>query len=295
MRYSGCMLNWIQTVRKQPEFLYSVWSLCGQGAVSVAALGLTYVLANYVEKSVVGEYRLIISLYASISIFTLVGTTTALMRSVAAGHEQTFPYAFGIKLRYGLLGTAVFIPLVAYYGLTDNSSLAFGLLIAAFCMPLIEAASLFNSYLKGRSLFATAAIATAFQRLVVAAGVILAVFVQAELLYITVAYFVLQTIVSTFLYWRTVRQVSPTSDVDQAMLPYAKHLTAMSALGAISGQLDKYVLFIFFGPVALASYWIASVIPQEVGRVVSVVVSTVFPRMVKVGEARSTKLVRWLK
>jgi O-antigen/teichoic acid export membrane protein len=48
------------------------------------------------------------------------------------------------------------------------------------------------------------------------------------------------------------------------------------------GQADKFILYHFFGPAALASYWIASTIPQEVGRVISTVGQVAYPKFVKV-------------
>jgi O-antigen/teichoic acid export membrane protein len=76
------------------------------------------------------------------------------------------------------------------------------------------------------------------------------------------------------------------------MVPYGKHMTAMALLSVLSSQLDKIVLFVFFGPVSLASFWVASVLPQEVGRAVSLVVSAFFPRMVKVSKAEAVRTVK---
>jgi O-antigen/teichoic acid export membrane protein len=47
------------------------------------------------------------------------------------------------------------------------------------------------------------------------------------------------------------------------------------------GQADKFIMYHFFGPVSLASYWIASTIPQEVGRVINASLQVAYPKFVK--------------
>jgi O-antigen/teichoic acid export membrane protein len=76
------------------------------------------------------------------------------------------------------------------------------------------------------------------------------------------------------------------------MVPYGKHMTAMALLSVLSSQLDKIVLFVFFGPVSLASFWVASVLPQEFGRFISLIVSTFFPRITKSNSDDGLKLTR---
>ncbi len=83
----------------------------------------------------------------------------------------------------------------------------------------------------------------------------------------------------------------PNTESDEEMLGYAKHLTGMSLIGAITAQLDKYILFLFFGPATLAAFWAASIIPQEAGRFLSIAFSTFFPRLVQNSYQNTVKFV----
>lgn len=287
-------------VRQQPEFLYSLWSLSGQFVVSVAMFLMTYVLANYVSPATVGEFRFVISFFSSVSVFTLIGISTALTHSVAAGKPHTLKYAYLIKIKYGLVGTVAFWALAGYYWQLDNTTFAWGLLIAGICLPFLEAGALHASYLKGKSNFSLASKYLAVQRVALSAGVILVAFFNPNIAYLIIAYFLIQAIVNSFLYQRTVSELKTddgekaSEKVDKSMLPYAKHLTLMSVIGSITSQLDKYIMYVFFGPVALAGYWVASVVPQEIGRGIAIIVSTMFPRMVRGSESENQILLRRL-
>jgi O-antigen/teichoic acid export membrane protein len=76
------------------------------------------------------------------------------------------------------------------------------------------------------------------------------------------------------------------------MLPYAKHLTLSGVGFLFFGQIDKFILYHFFGPVSLASYWIASSIPQEFGRVVSTIGQVAFPKFVDIDHEKSKPLIK---
>lgn len=280
----------------KPEFDHSVFLGSGQFVVSLLAFALTYVLANFVSEEVVGQYRFILAAYASISVFALGGLTTALTQSVASGKFGSYHEAVSIKWRYGLIGTIAFAALAGYFILAKDHDANFivALVLAGVALPALETSSLYSAYLSGIAAFRRVAFALVINRLVVSTTVIILALYQPALTLLIGGYFVSQLVVNYFFHRQVGREITREADVDTEMLPYAKHMTAMALVSVLSSQLDKIVLFFFFGPVALASFWVASVLPQEVGRVVSLVVSTFFPRMVRVESVTAIQTVRKL-
>ncbi len=280
-------------IKQVPETQHSVWMLGGQFLVSTSAFVLTYVLANYVSKEVVGEYRFVLAVYATVSVLSLNGIGTALMQSVAAGTSGSVFQAFRKKLQYGLIGTLIFCGLAGYYLVTTgNTPLMWALILCAILLPPLEAYGLYGSYLQGAAVFKLSAIFQSVDRIVTTSAVVLSVFIAPALLPIVSTYLIAHGVTVFALYKVSLRKTPPNDKTDPTLLPYAKHITFMSLIGSVTAQLDKYVLFFFFGPVPLALYWIASVLPQEVARVVSVVSSTFFPRYVSM---EHTKLVRTVR
>ena len=275
------IISHVRKIQRTPEAQHSVWMLGGQFLVSVMAFILTYILANYVSKEVVGEYRFILAAYGTISVFALYGMSTALMQSVAAGSLGSIYYAVKTKLKYGLIGSLLFSGLaVYYYFTTPESALVWGLLLCALLLPPLEAYGLYGSYLQGASAFKLSAIFLSADRIFTTAVIAISVYFSPTLIPIVGAYLLSHGLMVFILYYLSLKKIPPNTEYDDSLLPYAKHVTAMSLIGAVTAQLDKYILFFFFGPVPLAMYWIASVLPQEVARVVSVIAGTFFPRYV---------------
>ena len=267
-------------IKQVPEAQHSIWMLSGQFLVSVTAFVVTYVLANFVSKEVVGEYRFVLAAYSTISVFALYGMGTALMQSVAAGSSGAVLTAFISKIQYGLIGSFLFAALAVYYLIVQgNTPLMWALVLCALLLPPLEAYGLYGFYLQGAAAFKLSAIFLSIDRVVTTLAVVASVFLSPKLLPIVASYFIAHGVTIYILYKISLRKNPPNNNDDSELLPYAKHITYMSLMSSVTAQLDKYVLFFFFGPIPLALYWIASVLPQEVGRAVSVISGTFSPGM----------------
>jgi O-antigen/teichoic acid export membrane protein len=275
----------IAQLTKREVFRNSVWMLVGQACISLSAFVLTYVLANFVNKDIVGMYRYLLSLYASISVFALLGMGTALMRSTANGNTVSLSFAVKEKMKYGILAAFGMVGIAAVHAYQSGiDALTITLLGAAIALPCIEAYSLYSPYLQGASRFKESSIYSALARILINGAVIFFAFFYPNLYSITAAYLISTLLISYFFYRIAKAKVKQEGVVDAEMLPYAKHLTFMGLLSAFVSQLDKFILFWFFGPVSLATYWIASIIPQEFGRIVSTISQTLFPKFVREDE-----------
>lgn len=275
----------ILQLTKREVFRNSIWMLIGQGCISISAFFLTYVLANFVSKDVVGMYRYLLSLYAAISVFALTGMGTALMRSVAQGNTKSLSLAVKEKMKYGIIAALLMIMVALWYAYQDGfSALTVTLIGAALFLPFIEAYSLYNPYLQGVSRFKEASMYSAVARIIIHSTVVLFAIYNPNL-YSIVAAYLISTLLVFYLFYRISKQKVPEEGGDDTeMLPYAKHLTLMGLFAAFVAQLDKFLLFWFFGPVSLAAYWVASIFPQEFGRVVSTISQVLFPKLVQEDE-----------
>ncbi len=285
-------------LRSKPEWSYSLWTVGGQVLVSVVTLFSTLALANWVTEEVVGNYRFVLSLLATVSVFALGGISSALQQATAAGQEGSYSVAFAVKVKYGLIATVICWGSAGYfYFVQTNNDLAKALLVCGALIPWLEASGLYGSYLTGVSRFKNYAQALVLERTVLAGALIITAFFWPTFLALVITYLVASLVVRLFLYYCTKRQVPVNAPIDKHMFVYAKHLTSMSLIAAVTSQLDKFILFFFFGPAALATFWIASVLPQEVSRLVSAAGGTFFPRIVQTENEQTMVVVKkifWL-
>lgn len=259
----------------------TIWLLVGQGMISFAAFVSTVVLANNVEKNSLGDYRLVVSVYNTLTFFALSGATSALIRSVAQGKEGTLLYAVGLKKKYGVLAFIVGLGIAVYFGyLKHNPMLGICFLIMAACLPLIETYAMYVPYLQGKHEFKYSSIHTGIAKLFAAIALVVITYYHPTTIYLVAGFYMSQVFITYLQYKHLVKQFPVKSNnIDQEMHPYARHVTAASFLGLLLSQADKIILYHFFGPIALAQYWIASSIPQEVGRVIGAAAQVIFPKL----------------
>lgn len=274
------------------------WLLIGQTMMSVAAFLVTVVLANKVSKHDLGDYRLIVSIYTTLVFFTMSGLTGAFMRSIVNGFDGALDEAIAIKKKYGLLTFFIGCGIALYFLYKGNPVFALLVVVASASIPFIESYSVYASYLQAKHEFKVSSLNVGAVKLISGIAVIVAAYYRPETLYLVIALYGSQAIVNVLQYKILVRKFPPKNDKrDETMLPYAKHLTLSGFATLLFGQADKFILYHFFGPTALASYWIASTIPQEVGRVVSTVGQVAYPKFVKVdhGSAKTYLPKRFLQ
>ena len=269
-------------IMSKPEFGHSLWMSGGQVVVSLVTFISMFVLANWVDEEIVGSYRFIIALYATASVFALLGMGTALKRAVASGKSGSVYLAKSKKLLYGFIGSVFFVGVALYFYLfTEQTYLWLPLVLAAVTLPWSETYALYGQYLNGASRFKVTAVSLATERIFTSVFIILASIYFPSVLGLVLAYTGSTLIIRYYLFVRAQKIVVPNDEYDKGMVSYAKHLTGMSLIGAITAQLDKYILFFFFGPATLAAFWAASIIPQEAGRFLGIAFSTFFPRLVQ--------------
>lgn len=268
------------------------WLLLGQAMASVSAFLVTVVFANYVPKNIVGDYRLILAIYSVLAFFALSGLSAALIRSIVHEQDGSLSLALRTKKKYGLV--AFFFGVLAsmyFWILKDNAVFGVSILIMSICLPIIESYSVFLPYLQGKHEFRFSSISSGVIKIISSIAVIVTAYISPEVVYLIAAFYLTQAVVVYIQYKFLIKKFPQKNNVeDEEMVPYSKHTTLAGVFYMLLGQADKFIVYHFFGPVSLASYWIASTIPQEVSRVVVTVLQVAYPKFVK-GEHGSMKYV----
>lgn len=259
------------------------WVLVGQAMASLAAFFTTVVLANYVPKNIVGDYRLIISIYSVLAFFALSGLSSALIRSIVHGQDGALHEALLLKRKYSVVAFFVGVSIALYFWvLRGNVVFGISILVMSLCLPVIESYSIYGAYLQGKHEFKHSSIHSGIIKLVSGLGVIITAYIIPETVYLIATFYIMQAVVVYLQYNFLVKKFPPKNNTqDDGMASYSKHTTLAGVSYMLLGQADKFIIYHFFGPISLASYWIASTIPQEVGRVVVTVLQVAYPKFVK--------------
>ena len=85
----------------------SFWIIFGKILIFIMGFAFITGMANLAPKEVVGSYNYILSVLTIVSITTLPGMNTALIRAIARGYEGSLRSMMRLKLLFGSIGYAL--------------------------------------------------------------------------------------------------------------------------------------------------------------------------------------------
>ncbi|MCD4694382.1 oligosaccharide flippase family protein [bacterium] len=230
------------------------WLNMGQGISSFAGLALAVIFANFLPAETYGTYKFVISFIGILSIPTLSGINTALIRAVAQGNEGTLYPALKVKLKWGVWGALGALIISGYYFYNNNTTLGSSFLIMAFFIPFFNTLNIWVQYLNGKKDFKTLGKYKAFYNIITISIVISTVIVTQNIFIILFVYFISNSLTRLFFLKKSTKKHPINKNYDKASIKYGKHLSLMSILGPISKQIDKILIFHYLGPIQLAIY-----------------------------------------
>lgn len=250
----------------------------GQIVSSLTSFLLAVAFANLFPKEAYGIYRYILSVVGIAGAFSLTGMDTAVSQAVARGLDGTLHTSYTTMFRW-TMGTALLTVLAAgYYFAQGNSTLGWGLVIAAITMPLLKSALLFNGFLVGKKDFGRKVRYGFVYDLLPGAVIVFSLLYTNNPLVVLGMYFGAHTLTAYALYRRTRAVYPPTAASEESTTTFSLHLSAMNILGAISFQIDKVLMFHYLGAVPLAAYSFALAIPQQIRQLQKHIAALVLPK-----------------
>ena len=255
------------------------WLILGQIIWTAASFLLAMAFANLLDPATYGNYKYILSLVGILSIFSLGGINVAVTQAAARGLESSFYAGFQTKFKWSLLGSLVAIGAAIYYFVQGNELLPIPLLILAIFFPLMQASRIYGNFLEGKKLFDIETKYGMASQIIFVGAMITTLFLTKNLFWLIAAYFVSNTFLNYFFYLRTKFKLQPNKKEDPQTISFGKHLTLIGILDRGSKEIDKVLLFTFIGPVELAVYSFAILIPNQIAATLANIKVLALPKL----------------
>ena len=231
---------------------------------SALSLGLSIALANLLSPTVYGTYQYLVAIAALVAALCLSGMNNAVTQAVARGFDGVLRASVRFQLRWAVIPGTLTLAGAAYYFLHAQNEIAFGLVAIALVTPLVQTFNTYVAYLNGkkefRSMFWLKLVANLFYYVPMFA--VLPFVHDAAIL---IAVNVLFTAAGNFYaYRKTLARFKPSNESEPGAVRYGAHLSVMSGFGTIMHQLDSVLVFHFLGPVDLAVYALATLLPERI-------------------------------
>lgn len=255
------------------------WLTLGQVSIAAIAFALSIAFAHFVPKETYGTYRFLLSLFWTLTAFSLTGIPTALARAIAKGEDGAYNESLRLSVIWSFPMALIALGFSGYYFFQGNVTLGWGSLIIAVLGPLMQGAYLYGAFLEGKKAFQTNAVAGIVLNLVPALLLFAAMFISKNPLWYLLAYLAGSVgtagLISVFV---TKRFRNTEKKPGESLFKLGTHFSAMNILGTMSGQIDRLLIYHFLGATQLAVYIFATAMPDQIKSILNGVSTLAFPK-----------------
>jgi O-antigen/teichoic acid export membrane protein len=263
------LINFIRWSEKYTEtdMTYAVkgsfWIVFGKVGIFLVSFLKMFVFGRYIGQEAYGVYTFFLSMAAMLAIFTLPGINTSLVKAIAQKKDGTLDLAVKERLNFSFLGSLISLLIAGWYIYNINYTLALAFLIIAVFLPFYNAFSVFSPFWNGRKDFEKSNKYELLSVALVAVVTIPVVIFTNNPIIIIFALFGSQSLFNGLLLLKT-RKEKKNEEVLEDAVTFGKNLTVMGAISALIEQVDKVILWKFFGPIPLAIYSFAQLPIQKI-------------------------------
>ena len=273
-------------------------------AGKVIRVGVAFILsllyARYLFKSTYGDYRYIFSLIGLASIFTFPDIGSVIIRGVARGFSGTFRRGALIIFLGTTAMTALGIGASIFFFYKGNFPIAYGLLAAAFLIPLMEGIGSWRAYYDGTKEFRKKTEYNFVIQILYVVSMAFAVgtvyFFKIPDLYAVAllvgTYLLAQGVPNIFIMRRVLREIPKAAPVEPDAIRYGFHLSLNNIPTNIATYLDTVLLYHFLGPTGVAVYSFAIAIPEQLKAFFGTVAAAGLPKISEKTSEEELRAVR---
>lgn len=275
------LLRWSERYTKTDMvylFASGFWMNLNFFIVSGLSLLLSVAFANLLPPATYGMYQYLLSLSALASALMMSGMESAVIQAVARGYEGALRSSVRVQLRWAVVPGLLGLTGAVYYFVHGNIEVGIGLVCIAILTPLVSTFSTYSAFLNGKQEFRRAFYYGSIVTAAYYASIFLALFFLKSAPVLLLVNLGANTLALGFVYWKTLKRYRPNDSVDPTTIPYGKHLSVLTAFGLVLTQLDSLFVFHFLGPVKLAVYSFASLIPERAGSLFNFVGAAALPK-----------------
>lgn len=230
---------------------------------NILSLIVAITAANLISKDTYGTYRYILSTIGFIGAFSLTGLATAIVRSTARGYDNLFATSIRRSILWSLPAILIGISIGGWYLWNGNNTLGYSMLIGGISFPIIQTFLLFRSYLNGKEYFKILMQSNIVYSAITSLSLLFVIFLNPSVLTLVCTYYA-SNLIATFLITIYVRKkFKPNNNIDPESGKLEHHMSLMNILDIGATQLDKIILFQISGPIEVARYVFATIIPEQ--------------------------------
>lgn len=270
----------------------TIWLTSYQIISVVLGLILSIVFARFTTKEVFGNYNFLISIISMLSIISIPGLNTSMLRSISRKKEGVFPKAVKLSFIWSLIGIPLLIFIGIYYYFFGQKIVGIGLFLAAIFFPLLYAPNNWSAFLQGKKRFDIFAKYSTVKTLLTTSAIIATIFIgKGNLILIFLIYLITNSVLNVFYYFKC-HIFLDNNEEDDGWKKSGYKLSVSDFISISYDYMDKILIGLFLGPAQLAVYVIAVSIVSQIKASLIQVMKVIYPQIFQMNK---DILIRTLK
>lgn len=219
------------------------WKLMQTAAQLVSSIVLTWYLANFTGGHLFAGYIYAISLMELFAVFSYMGISDSLSRSVARGYDYSFAAGTRRSILVSLSGAVALGALAAWnWGVAKAPETALSIALCALFFPLYRPLLNYTAYLNGKQQFARESAWTTLLFTGRVVAVILAALWRPDDAWAAIAaYFGSHVLLAGFICLRCSRSIEDRR-IDPDLFSFATFVTLVSGVVMVENHFDKVLV-----------------------------------------------------
>lgn len=256
------------------------WALISSLSAGVANYIIIIILAKTYGLAASGQFRLLLSIYGMISLFTLMDSGKIAIKYLVQGETGVVRPLLRQRFLWGLAGslTGLITAAVLY---RNGDPLWLPLIVAAICVPIAQPASLFAQINQARKEFRTNALYNVTKYVVILGAAFALAYMNADVIWFLALFFILTAIFHVVFLWRQEETFQPDGTASAGYRKDALKLSASGIFPIMLEHADKFLVSYFFGLETLGLYVVGVSTGRLLLHFVKPVLTIYYPILVK--------------
>lgn len=254
------------------------WMVLGQTVSVAITAAVAIAFANILTKEEYGTYKYVLSLAATLSAFSLTGMNMAIINAVAKGFDKTFIKSIMVQIKWSLPMFVISLGLCAYYFLTGQPIIGTSLIFVSIFSPFINAFNTYSAYLNGKKLFRKISFYSILISCFVNAAGLAVLIATNNIPFLVLTYFLANFAILGLILKRVIKSNKINQEEDNSYIGYGKHLSLIYFLSNLVMNIDKIFIFNILGPIQLAVYNFAIIIPEQIRGFIKILGTLAYPK-----------------
>lgn len=232
----------------------SFWMGSRQTLIVLMGIALSAVFARLTTKETYGQYQLVLSIFATISIISISGLNAATLQAVANGFDGVYKKAFKIRFKWSLLGIPILLLIGVNYLIKNQTDLGCVILLSSIFFPLLYSTNIWESLIQGKERFDILAKNSIFRSALTTSILIFVLILFKNNIFLLLpAYFGSIVVCNCFFFQKSKKLITHKKE-DPDSIKYGWFLTKMSLLNSLLSRADYLIIGYFLGIENLANY-----------------------------------------